>query len=165
MVLVFVLIWVKSVLRCLLYIFHLSASTYMRFVGVGRDPLPTFPLPSLIRAWRIPNYSYWAVVLAQLVERSLPPPEICGSNPVILILFSINCINNLKEENIKRDREWPLWKTYSLWPFQTDLTFSLWHWVAFSNWFYSDFVALTRLTFVSLWRYDKWPFAASECVR
>ena len=25
----------------------------------------------------------WAVVVAQLVERSLPIPEVCGSNPVI----------------------------------------------------------------------------------
>ena len=26
----------------------------------------------------------WAVVVAQLVERSLPTPEVCGSNPVIV---------------------------------------------------------------------------------
>ena len=41
----------------------------------------------------------WAVVVAQLVERSLLIPEVCGSNPVIgknlLIyiehLFTVNC--------------------------------------------------------------------------
>ena len=32
--------------------------------------------------------NYWAVVVAQLVERSLPIPEVRGSNPVIgKILF------------------------------------------------------------------------------
>ena len=29
------------------------------------------------------NFHWWAVVVAQLVERSLPIPEIRGSNPVI----------------------------------------------------------------------------------
>ena len=31
----------------------------------------------------IKKYQAWAVVVAQLVERSLPIPEIRGSNPVI----------------------------------------------------------------------------------
>ena len=31
----------------------------------------------------IKNNTTWAVVVAQLVERSLPTPEVCGSNPVI----------------------------------------------------------------------------------
>ena len=32
-----------------------------------------------------------AVVVAQLVERSLPTPEICGSNPDIGKILSTNC--------------------------------------------------------------------------
>ena len=34
-----------------------------------------------------------AVVVAQLVERSLPTSEVCGSNPVIgkLFMFTVNC--------------------------------------------------------------------------
>ena len=43
--------------------------------------------------------SLWAVVVAQLVERSLPISEVCGSNPVIgknlytyfEHLFTVNC--------------------------------------------------------------------------
>ena len=38
----------------------------------------------------------WAVVVTQLVERSLPAPEVRGSNPVIgrifIHLLTINCI-------------------------------------------------------------------------
>ena len=39
----------------------------------------------------------WPVVVAQLVEWSLPKPEVCGSNPVINKLyikhsFTVNCI-------------------------------------------------------------------------
>ena len=37
-----------------------------------------------------------AVVVAQLVERSLPIPEISGSTPVIgKFLYTTNCIKNL----------------------------------------------------------------------
>ena len=44
------------------------------------------------------------MVVAQLVERSLPIPEVCGSNPVIGKklygnLFTVNCI---KKTNIKK---------------------------------------------------------------
>ena len=42
--------------------------------------------------------SYWAVVVAQLVERSLPIPEVRGSNPVIEYLLS----TVLKDEKKKR---------------------------------------------------------------
>ena len=34
--------------------------------------------------WQI-NVNLWAVVVAQLVERSLPNPEICGSNTDIIV--------------------------------------------------------------------------------
>ena len=35
----------------------------------------------------------WAVIVAQWVERTLPTPEVRGSNPVIgEILFTMNCI-------------------------------------------------------------------------
>ena len=36
----------------------------------------------------------WAVVVAQLVERSLPTPEVRGSNPVIgkLLHWTFNCL-------------------------------------------------------------------------
>ena len=33
--------------------------------------------------FKLPNRRSWAVVVAQLVEWSLPTPEICSSNPVI----------------------------------------------------------------------------------
>ena len=34
----------------------------------------------------------WAVVVAQLVERLLPKPEIRGLNPVISKIFTLYCI-------------------------------------------------------------------------
>ena len=48
----------------------------------------------------------WAVVEAQLLERSLPTPEVCGSNPgigniYIEHLFPVNCIEKMK---IKKKR-------------------------------------------------------------
>ena len=36
-----------------------------------------------VSLYRPNNFSYMAVVVAQLVERSLPIPEVRGSNPVI----------------------------------------------------------------------------------
>ena len=48
---------------------------------------------------------YRAVVVAQLVERLLPIPEVCGSNPVIgknlHSTFTVNCIEKTK---IKKKR-------------------------------------------------------------
>ena len=52
----------------------------------------------------------WAVVVAQLVEQSLPIPEVCGSNPVIsknlylywTFLFTVNWV--LKRRKIKKKR-------------------------------------------------------------
>ena len=37
----------------------------------------------------------WAVVVAQLVERSLPTQEILGSNPIIGNSFTIKCIKTV----------------------------------------------------------------------
>ena len=53
--------------------------------------------------------TYWAVVVAQFVKRSLPTPEVRGSNQVIgEVLFIINCIEKTKIKKRKRDREWPI---------------------------------------------------------
>ena len=54
------------------------------------------------------KYSSRAVVVAQLVERSLPIPEVRGLNPVISknlffyieLLFTVNCV--LKKAKIKK---------------------------------------------------------------
>ena len=46
--------------------------------------------------------SFWALVVAQLDEQSLPTPEVCGSNPVIgkiyirYLFVSVNCIEKTK---------------------------------------------------------------------
>ena len=58
-----------------------------------------------------------AVVVAQLVERLLPTPQVCGSNPVIgenfIHLITINCIEKTKEKEkeagnaqLKKPLEW-----------------------------------------------------------
>ena len=44
-----------------------------------------------------------AVVVAQLVERSLPTPEIRGSNPNIGKVLSTNCKLNRKDENKEKE--------------------------------------------------------------
>ena len=44
----------------------------------------------------------WAVVVAQLVERSLPTPEIRGSNPDIGKILSTNC--TLEKIKLKKKR-------------------------------------------------------------
>ena len=46
-----------------------------------------------------------AVVVAQLVERSLPPPAICGLNPNIGKMLSTNC-NRKDTKKRKRGWEW-----------------------------------------------------------
>ena len=52
------------------------------------------------------------MVVAQLVERSLPIPEVRGSNPVIgkklYQTLTVNCIEKTKIK--KRGREWPIFK-------------------------------------------------------
>ena len=45
-----------------------------------------------------------AVVVAQLVERSLPTPEILGSNPDIGKMLSTNCTIEKKKIKKKRPR-------------------------------------------------------------
>ena len=51
------------------------------------------------------------MVVAQLEERSLPTPEIRGSNPNIGKVLSTNCKLNRKDENKEKEaREWPLFK-------------------------------------------------------
>ena len=57
------------------------------------------------------------MVVAQLVERLLPIPEVCGSNPVIgkdvyigiEHLHSVNCVLKRRKQR-KRGREWPILK-------------------------------------------------------
>ena len=44
----------------------------------------------------------WAVVVAQLVERSLTTPEICNSNPDIVKILSTNC--TIEKAKIKKKR-------------------------------------------------------------
>ena len=58
----------------------------------------------------VTNWLIRAVVVAQLVERLLPIPEIRGSNPVIgyIIYYQLylkNCIEKTKIK--KRGRDWP----------------------------------------------------------
>ena len=47
----------------------------------------------------------WAVVVAQAVERSIPIPEVRGSNPImgknLYLTFTVNCIEKTK---IKKKR-------------------------------------------------------------
>ena len=53
----------------------------------------------------------WAVVVAQLVERSLPILEVRGSNPAIDKIYWTLVYSQLywKDENKdKRGREWPI---------------------------------------------------------
>ena len=54
----------------------------------------------------------WAVVVVQLVERSLPTPEVCGSNRVIGKFYtSHNLLTVLKRRKWrKRGRVWPFKK-------------------------------------------------------
>ena len=53
--------------------------------------------------------AYWAVVVAQLVEQSLPILEVCGSNPVIskihLFLLNICLLSTVywKDENKEKE--------------------------------------------------------------
>ena len=50
----------------------------------------------------------YAMVVAQLVEQSLPKPEVCSLNPVISKIYIEQCLLYWKDENKeKRDRERP----------------------------------------------------------
>ena len=71
-----------------------------------------------------------AVVVAQLVEWSLPTPEICGSNPVIGKILSTNCAIKYKaEENKEKEaRNGQSLKKYSsLWAAVTIYNL-IWQW-------------------------------------
>ena len=51
----------------------------------------------------------WALVVAQLVERSLPTPEVCGSYPVTskFLYWTFNClptVNCIENTKIKKKR-------------------------------------------------------------
>ena len=55
------------------------------------------------------NNLKWAVFVAQLVEGSLPTPEVRGSNPVIgklylYYLYSVNCFEKMKIKERGRER-------------------------------------------------------------
>ena len=58
--------------------------------------------------------------MAQLVERSLPIPEVRSLNPVIgkhlyLTLFAVNCIEKTKIKE-KWGREWPIFNIFKMDP-------------------------------------------------
>ena len=57
------------------------------------------------------NKNLLAVVVAQLVERSLPIPEVYGLNPVssenLNWIFTVNCFEKTKIKK-KRGRNWPI---------------------------------------------------------
>ena len=46
--------------------------------------------------------------MAQLVDRSLPTPDVRGSNPVIGKMFSVKGIEKTKKK--KKGQEWPFLK-------------------------------------------------------
>ena len=56
---------------------------------------------------RFKKFVAWAAVVAQLVERSLPIPEVCGSNPVIGYLYITFMLSTLlkfwKDENKEKE--------------------------------------------------------------
>ena len=71
--------------------------------GFEQNPKAKRELEKLIGTKNI----YWAVVVEQLVERSLPTPEIHGSNPAmskIYMYYRSYCIEKIKIA--KRVREW-----------------------------------------------------------
>ena len=56
---------------------------------------------------------FWAVVVAQLVERLLPTPEVRSLNPVIGKNFNEHCLLSTvlrRRKWRKRGREWPIFK-------------------------------------------------------
>ena len=73
---------------------------------------PAFITPTL----NVVDLTFWAVVVAQLVEQSLPIPKVRGSNPVIgkklylywTFFYRQLCIEKTKIK--KRGRVWPIYK-------------------------------------------------------
>ena len=64
-------------------------------------------VPLCSTLFHVPTFSWWAVVVAQLVEHSLLTPEVRGSNPVIgkfyiKHLFTFNC-RYWKDENKEKE--------------------------------------------------------------
>ena len=58
-------------------------------------------------------FNFTALVVAQLVERSLPKPEVCGSNPVIyfilnIVLLSRVCCQVKSKIKKRRGPEWAI---------------------------------------------------------
>ena len=52
------------------------------------------------------DFSHWAVVVAQLVERSLLTPKTCGSNPVMgKCYFLSNCVKSVLKRQKLREKE------------------------------------------------------------
>ena len=74
-----------------------SEQTFFHFYILGKSRLPPKKFYN-INYWmtisqRMKQSGPWAVIVAQWVERTLPTPEVRGSNPVIgEILFTMNCI-------------------------------------------------------------------------
>ena len=68
---------------------------------------------SLTQATLVTAYSTWAVVVAQLVEQSLPTPEISGSSPDFRIISSTNCTIEKTKINKKRPGMAHLLRTFS----------------------------------------------------
>ena len=52
------------------------------------------------------DLEHWAEVVAQLVERSLPTPEVCSLNPVIGKTSTVNSVVEKTKLKKKRDLEW-----------------------------------------------------------
>ena len=55
----------------------------------------------------------WALVVTQLVERLLPTPGVCGSNPVIGKI-NFECLLSTVMKRQKRGRLWLIKKPYSI---------------------------------------------------
>ena len=53
------------------------------------------PSPRLLLLPPCGPHKIWAVVVAQLVERSLPLAEVCGSNPVIGKIYIEHLLSTL----------------------------------------------------------------------
>ena len=91
---------------------------FISLVAVANSLMLTDPIPSQQSVYIVQCFNLWienifgAVVVAQLVERLLPIPEVRDSNPVIgkklNWIFTVNCIETTKIK--KRGREWPISK-------------------------------------------------------
>ena len=71
------------------------------------------------------SHLQWAVVVAQLTKRSLPTPEVRGSNPVISKVFIEYCIEKTKIQK-KRSGMAHLKSQWQHWPVWPQLTWLQW---------------------------------------